>query len=99
MARISHYLKMAKADGGDVLRLAIANLFKATSVDAYYGAYLQVPMGKIIPWLRGTSATKSSIVMRSRVNSSASSPIYGASHLTVTRMSRGTQTWSKDSFT
>ena len=42
IARIEHYLKVVKSRDCSVLRLAIADLFKADVTESYAGQYLQV---------------------------------------------------------
>ena len=42
IARIRHYLKVVRSGNGGVLRLAIADLFKAEVSEGYWGRFLQV---------------------------------------------------------
>ena len=42
VARIEYYLKVVNSENGDVLRLAVAELFKADVTIGCSGAYLQV---------------------------------------------------------
>ena len=42
VARIEHYLKVVNSGNGSVLRLAIADLFRAEVIEGYSGPYLQV---------------------------------------------------------
>ena len=49
IARIEHYLKVVHSGNGSVLRLAIADLFKAEVMEGYSGPYLQArrPMSQV----------------------------------------------------
>ena len=63
IARISKYLKVVHPDGGLVLRLAIADLFKAEELDGYSGGLWQVkprraPFRKDYPMAVGHIAHK-----------------------------------------